>query len=58
MLEITQPLEAIALFLLKTGRCWPREGNEFSEIAVNLSAYYILAVFPNVHSNTCEAYLV
>ncbi len=58
MLEIASTLGSDCAFfienrpLLATGR-----GNEFSEIAVNLSAYYILAVFPNVHSNTREAYL-
>lgn len=32
------------------------KGNEFSEVAVNLSNYYILLVYPKIHSNTKEAY--
>jgi 4-diphosphocytidyl-2-C-methyl-D-erythritol kinase len=31
-------------------------GNEFSDIRVDLSAYYILLVYPAVHCNTKEAY--
>lgn len=31
-------------------------GNEFSEIEVDLSTYYILLVYPGIHSNTKEAY--
>ncbi len=31
-------------------------GNEFSPIRVDLSAYYILVVYPGIHSNTREAY--
>lgn len=32
------------------------KGNEFSSIQANLSGYYILAVYPGVHSNTRDAY--
>ncbi len=32
------------------------KGNEFSEIKIDLSGYYILVVYPNIHSNTAEAY--
>ncbi|MBA3683338.1 MAG: 4-(cytidine 5'-diphospho)-2-C-methyl-D-erythritol kinase [Bacteroidetes bacterium] len=32
------------------------KGNEFSDIMVDLSAYYILVVYPNIHSNTKDAY--
>jgi 4-diphosphocytidyl-2-C-methyl-D-erythritol kinase len=32
------------------------KGNVFSEINVNLSAYYILIVYPAIHSNTKDAY--
>lgn len=32
------------------------KGNEFSDNGVNLSDYYILVVYPNVHSNTKQAY--
>lgn len=32
------------------------KGNEFSEIKVDLSQYFILLVYPNIHSNTKEAY--
>lgn len=38
--------------LLARGR-----GNEFSEVKVDLSEYYVLAVYPGVHSNTRDAYL-
>lgn len=31
-------------------------GNEFSEIQVDLTSYYILLVYPGIHSNTKEAY--
>lgn len=31
-------------------------GNEFSGIQVDLSSYYILLVYPGIHSNTKEAY--
>jgi 4-diphosphocytidyl-2-C-methyl-D-erythritol kinase len=37
--------------VLATGR-----GDIFSEITLDLSAYYILVVFPGIHSNTKEAY--
>lgn len=32
------------------------KGDEFSPIAIDLSGYYILLVFPGIHSNTAEAY--
>lgn len=32
------------------------KGNEFDEIAVDLSKYYILLVYPNIHCDTKEAY--
>ncbi|MEO6301734.1 MAG: 4-(cytidine 5'-diphospho)-2-C-methyl-D-erythritol kinase, partial [Bacteroidia bacterium] len=32
------------------------KGDEFSEIKIDLSGYYILIVFPNINSNTKEAY--
>lgn len=32
------------------------KGNEFSNIKTDLSDYYILLVYPNIHSNTKEAY--
>ena len=32
------------------------KGNEFSSIKLNLSDYYILLVYPNIHSNTKDAY--
>ncbi len=32
------------------------KGNEFSDIKIDLSAYYILVVYPNIHSNTKDAY--
>ncbi len=32
------------------------KGNDFSDIKIDLSQYYILTVFPNIHSNTKEAY--
>lgn len=31
-------------------------GNEFSAIQVDLSSYYILTIYPGIHSNTKEAY--
>jgi 4-diphosphocytidyl-2-C-methyl-D-erythritol kinase len=32
------------------------KGNQFSEIPVSLGNYYILVVYPGIHSNTAEAY--
>ena len=32
------------------------KGNEFSDVKIDLSAYYILVVYPNIHSNTKDAY--
>jgi len=32
------------------------KGNEFSDINIDLSQYYILLVYPNIHSNTKDAY--
>ncbi len=32
------------------------KGNEFFPISIDLSNYYILVVYPNIHSNTKEAY--
>lgn len=32
------------------------KGDEFSNIHVDLSMYYILVVYPNIHSNTQDAY--
>jgi 4-diphosphocytidyl-2-C-methyl-D-erythritol kinase len=32
------------------------KGNEFSTHHINLSGYYILIVYPNIHSNTKQAY--
>jgi 4-diphosphocytidyl-2-C-methyl-D-erythritol kinase len=32
------------------------KGDEFESIAVDLSLYHILVVYPNIHSNTKEAY--
>ncbi len=32
------------------------KGDEFSNINIDLSGYYILVVFPDIHSNTKEAY--
>jgi 4-diphosphocytidyl-2-C-methyl-D-erythritol kinase len=32
------------------------KGNEFSEMSINLKQYYVLVIYPNIHSNTKEAY--
>lgn len=32
------------------------KGDEFSEIQLDLSTYYIVVVYPNIHSNTKDAY--
>lgn len=32
------------------------KGNEFEDINLDLSMYYILIIYPNIHSNTKEAY--
>lgn len=45
-----------AFFIHNTPLLASGKGNEFSEIRVDLSSYYILVVYPHVHSNTKEAY--
>lgn len=45
-----------AFFINNTPSLAKGKGNEFSDIQINLSKYYILLVYPNVCSNTREAY--
>ncbi|PBQ34462.1 4-(cytidine 5'-diphospho)-2-C-methyl-D-erythritol kinase [Sphingobacteriaceae bacterium] len=45
-----------AFFIKNTPLFAKGKGNEFSEIKVDLSEYFIFLVYPNVHSNTKEAY--
>lgn len=32
------------------------KGDEFKEVTIDLSAYYVAVIYPNIHSNTKEAY--
>lgn len=45
-----------AFFLKNKPVIATEKGNVFSEIKVDLSKYFILIVFPTIHSNTKEAY--
>jgi 4-diphosphocytidyl-2-C-methyl-D-erythritol kinase len=45
-----------AFFLKNTPVIAVGKGNEFSEVKIDLSKYYILLVYPNIHSDTKAAY--
>lgn len=45
-----------AFFIKNTPLFAQGRGTEFSDLEVDLSEYFILLVYPNVHSNTKEAY--
>ncbi len=56
-ISIASQLGSDCAFFIKNSPVFAEgKGNEFSEIKVDLQSYYILVVFPNVHSNTKEAY--
>lgn len=45
-----------SFFITNTPVLAKGKGNEFSDIKIDLSNYYILLVYPNIHSNTKDAY--
>lgn len=45
-----------AFFIHNTPVYAEGKGNEFSDVELNLGGYYILVVYPAIHSNTREAY--
>ena len=54
---IASKLGSDCSFFLKNQPVFAKgKGNEFSPIKVDLSNYYILVVYPNIHSNTKNAY--
>lgn len=56
-LNIARPLGSDCAFFIKNKAVYAWEkGDVFREIELDLSSYYIAVVFPNVHSNTKEAY--
>lgn len=57
MIEIASQLGSDCAFFIKNKPVYATEkGNVFSETSINLSNLYIVIIFPNVHSNTKEAY--
>ena len=56
-LNIARPLGSDCAFFIKNKPVYAYEkGDVFTDLALDLSAYYIAVVFPDVHSNTKEAY--
>ena len=56
-LEIARPLGSDCAFFIRNKPVYAWEkGDVFRDIGLDLSRYYIAVVFPNVHSNTKEAY--
>ncbi|MBK9283767.1 MAG: 4-(cytidine 5'-diphospho)-2-C-methyl-D-erythritol kinase [Sphingobacteriaceae bacterium] len=57
LLTYANQLGSDCAFFLKNNALFAHgKGNEFEGININLSAYCILIVYPNIHSNTAEAY--
>jgi len=56
-LNMARPLGSDCAFFIKNRPVFAyQKGDAFQELDLDLSAYYIAVVFPNVHSNTKEAY--
>ena len=56
-LSIARQLGSDCAFFLKNKPVFAYEkGDMFKEISLNLSNYYVAVIYPNVHSNTKEAY--
>jgi 4-diphosphocytidyl-2-C-methyl-D-erythritol kinase len=56
-IEIASKLGSDCAFFIENKPVLAKEkGNVFSEIKVDLSQYYILVVYPGIHSNTKDAY--
>lgn len=57
LLEIARPLGSDCAFFIRNRPVYAWEkGDRFTNLDLDLSNYYIAIVFPNVHSNTREAY--
>lgn len=56
-LNIARPLGSDCAFFIRNKPVYAYEkGDVFQDLSLDLSAYYIAVVFPDVHSNTKEAY--
>jgi 4-diphosphocytidyl-2-C-methyl-D-erythritol kinase len=56
-LDLARPLGSDCAFFIKNKPVYAYEkGDVFKELSLDLSAYFIAVIFPNVHSNTKEAY--
>ena len=56
-ISLVRPLGSDCAFFIKNKPVFAwQKGDEFKPIELNLSAYYIAVVFPDVHSNTKDAY--
>ncbi len=56
-LDLARPLGSDCAFFIKNKPVFAYEkGDIFKELDIDLGMYYIAVVFPNVHSNTKEAY--
>lgn len=56
-LGLVRPLGSDCAFFIKNKPVYAYEkGDVFKELSLDLSAYHIAVIFPNVHSNTKEAY--
>lgn len=56
-LKIANQLGSDCAFFIQNKAVYANErGTQFSDCKVDLSAYFILVIYPNIHSNTKEAY--
>jgi len=56
-MQIAKPLGSDCAFFIKNKPIFAYEkGDAFKDIMLNLKGYYIAIIFPNVHSNTKDAY--
>ncbi len=56
-LDLARPLGSDCAFFIKNKPVYAYEkGDVFKELSLDLSPYFIAVIFPNVHSNTKEAY--
>jgi 4-diphosphocytidyl-2-C-methyl-D-erythritol kinase len=56
-LNLARPLGSDCAFFIKNKPVYAYgKGDVFKELDIDLSMYYIAVIFPNVHSNTREAY--
>lgn len=56
-MDIASQIGSDCAFFIKNKPVFAKgKGNEFEDISIDLSKYYILVVYPALHSNTKEAY--